>query len=66
MQWPSINAAADLLPSQFLSLLGRIVVQLAERIEWARPELLDVASVRFPVVTDCRCRDPADLAAHPA
>ena len=57
---PTIEANVGAKPVQLDMTLRRIVAKLAKRLERSKPELIDVAVMRFDVITDhCWCDDAA-------
>ena len=54
VQRPTIKADIPPKTTQLDKTLRAVVTRFAERLEWAEPELIDVAVVRFDVIADCR------------
>ena len=63
---PPVQPDIGAISAQLGITFGAIVTRLAERLQLAGPEPIDVAAVRLNVVADCRRNDQPALEAERA
>jgi hypothetical protein len=61
VQWPAIKPDIGTETTRLDEPLRAVVTWLAERLERAEPEFVDVAAMRLDVIADCRRRDDAAI-----
>ncbi len=64
IQRPAVEADVAPIAARLDVVLCRHVTVLAQRLQFAKPELVDVAAVRVDVIADRCCRDDAALHAE--